>query len=94
MKPSTEHDWARMSLGQYLQLRGYSDTFRTCYVLPMCAAVWSVPEAQVRAPATPLPTFCQGPRVQRIKSPVSGAHVCPRQPQSAAPCACAAGVLV
>ena len=47
MKVSAEHDWARMTLGQYLQLRGYSETFRTCYVLPMCAAVWSVPEAQV-----------------------------------------------
>jgi len=39
--------FARMTLGQYLTLRGYSAGFRDHYVAPMCAAVWSVPNAQV-----------------------------------------------
>lgn len=37
-----------MSMGQYLQLQGYSQGFINNYVVPMCAAVWSVPKAQVR----------------------------------------------
>lgn len=37
-----------MSLGAYLSLRGYSAGFRDYYVAPMCAAVWSVPNAQVQ----------------------------------------------
>lgn len=37
-----------MTLGAYLQLHGYSAGFRDHYVAPMCAAVWSVPNAQVR----------------------------------------------
>jgi predicted NAD/FAD-binding protein len=36
-----------MTMGEYLKYRGYSNTFLRNYVLPMCAAVWSVPEAQV-----------------------------------------------
>lgn len=39
--------FARMTLGQYLTLRNYSAGFRDHYVAPMCAAVWSVPNAQV-----------------------------------------------
>ncbi len=36
-----------MTLGQYLSLRQYGAAFRDLYVAPMCAAVWSVPNAQV-----------------------------------------------
>lgn len=36
-----------MSTGEYLRLRRYSQAFVRHYFLPMCAAVWSVPESQV-----------------------------------------------
>jgi cyclopropane-fatty-acyl-phospholipid synthase len=32
-----------MSLGQYLKQHGFSSTFANTYLLPMCAAIWSVP---------------------------------------------------
>jgi hypothetical protein len=35
------------TLASYLQQHGYSDAFRRHYLLPMCAAVWSVPNSQV-----------------------------------------------
>jgi predicted NAD/FAD-binding protein len=41
------HVYKGMTLGQYLQEQGYSEAFRNNYVLPMCAAVWSVPNATV-----------------------------------------------
>lgn len=40
--------YQRSTLGEYLSAKGYSDAFQTGYVLPMCAAVWSVPATQVR----------------------------------------------
>lgn len=36
-----------MSLGHYIQKKGYSNAFVSNYLLPMCAAVWSVPNKQV-----------------------------------------------
>lgn len=39
--------WRGATLAQYLEARGYGDAFRRHYLLPMCAAVWSVPNAQV-----------------------------------------------
>ena len=39
-----------MSTGEYLRLRRYSQAFVRHYFLPMCAAVWSVPELQVHGP--------------------------------------------
>lgn len=36
-----------MTLGNYLSAKGYSRGFILNYVVPMCAAVWSVPNAQV-----------------------------------------------
>lgn len=51
--PIPHLQFARMTLGQYLTLRGYSAGFRDHYVAPMCAAVWSVPNAQVGAPCVP-----------------------------------------
>ncbi len=42
-----EREYRTMSLGQYLDQQGYSQGFRDNYVLPMCAAIWSVPNKQV-----------------------------------------------
>ncbi|BDA46075.1 probable cyclopropane-fatty-acyl-phospholipid synthase at C-terminar half [Coccomyxa sp. Obi] len=39
--------YAEHSLGQYIREKGYSRAFISHYLLPMCAAVWSVPNAQV-----------------------------------------------
>jgi predicted NAD/FAD-binding protein len=47
LEPGSHHVYRDMTLGQYLRAEGYSDAFRAHYVLPMCAAVWSVPNAQV-----------------------------------------------
>lgn len=49
LKPGTSEKYAQHSLGQYIREKGYSRVFVTQYLLPMCAAVWSVPNAQVRA---------------------------------------------
>lgn len=47
LAPESAAEFARMTTGKYLLLRRYSATFVRHYFLPMCAAVWSVPEAQV-----------------------------------------------
>ncbi len=47
LRPEAEAAYASMTLGQYLSQKGYSAGFRDYYVAPMCAAVWSVPNAQV-----------------------------------------------
>lgn len=31
-----------MTLGEYVEEEKYSDTFKNCYLMPMCASVWSV----------------------------------------------------
>mmetsp|Transcript_4016 Transcript_4016/g.5348 ORF Transcript_4016/g.5348 Transcript_4016/m.5348 type:complete len:1587 (+) Transcript_4016:149-4909(+) len=50
--------WKKITLGQYLDLRGYSNTFREQYLLPMTAAVWSVPnETMLDFPVIPLVRF-------------------------------------
>jgi predicted NAD/FAD-binding protein len=46
--PQHEHEYSRMTLGEYLKQQRYSTTFIHNYVLPMCAAVWSVPNSMVR----------------------------------------------
>ena len=48
--PEAAAAYGRMSLGAYLARHGYSEAFRRNYLLPMCAAVWSVPNAQVGQP--------------------------------------------
>lgn len=48
LEPEQAHVYRHMTLGQYLDSRRYSDAFKYNYVLPMCAAVWSVPNSQVR----------------------------------------------
>ncbi|KAL4447595.1 hypothetical protein ABPG75_004814 [Micractinium tetrahymenae] len=47
LRPEAEAAYAGMTLGQYLSDKRYSAAFRDYYVTPMCAAVWSVPNAQV-----------------------------------------------
>ncbi|EFN59627.1 hypothetical protein CHLNCDRAFT_29187, partial [Chlorella variabilis] len=47
LAPGSEAQYGGMTLGQYLSLRRYGTAFRDYYVAPMCAAVWSVPNAQV-----------------------------------------------
>lgn len=47
LDPEQSHVYKSMTLGQYLDSRGYSESFKYNYVLPMCAAVWSVPNATV-----------------------------------------------
>ena len=47
LKPGTSERYAQHSLGQYISEKGYSQAFISQYLLPMCAAVWSVPNAQV-----------------------------------------------
>ena len=49
LRPENRAEFGGMTLGQYLELRRYGTAFRENYVVPMCAAVWSVPSAQVRA---------------------------------------------
>jgi predicted NAD/FAD-binding protein len=47
LDPEQAHVYQEMTLGQYLDSRGYSHSFKYNYVLPMCAAVWSVPNSTV-----------------------------------------------
>ncbi len=49
LKPEMAKTYGGMSLGEYVQQQGYSHAFISNYLLPMCAAVWSVPNAQVGA---------------------------------------------
>ena len=46
-----------LSLGEYLDLEGYSQAFRDWYLLPMAAAIWSCPTRTMLA--YPLATFVQ-----------------------------------
>lgn len=50
-----EHAAPDISLGDYLAHNGYSAAFRDWYLLPMAAAIWSCPTAQMLA--YPLSTF-------------------------------------
>eukprot|EP01023_Acetabularia_acetabulum_P058522 TRINITY_DN6925_c0_g2_i3.p1 TRINITY_DN6925_c0_g2~~TRINITY_DN6925_c0_g2_i3.p1 ORF type:complete len:1028 (-),score=184.63 TRINITY_DN6925_c0_g2_i3:1047-3677(-) len=45
LKAENEDKYSNCSLGEYLEMKGYSTAFRRHYILPMCAAVWSAPEA-------------------------------------------------
>ena len=49
LEPANLHLYRETTLGQYLVEKRYSKMFTYNYVVPMCAAVWSVPNAQVRA---------------------------------------------
>ncbi|EKX37689.1 hypothetical protein GUITHDRAFT_165417 [Guillardia theta CCMP2712] len=45
-KVLVEEQYADMTLGEYLKKEGYSEGFTYWYLLPMCAAVWSVSNKQ------------------------------------------------
>ena len=48
-----------MALGDYLKLRGYGKPFIEWYLLPMAAAIWSCPAAQMlEFPLSSFVTFC------------------------------------
>ncbi len=47
LKPGSAAEFGSMSTGEYLKRGRYSRAFVRLYFLPMCAAVWSVPESQV-----------------------------------------------
>ena len=60
LKPELKGKYGQMSLGKYVRQQGYSQAFVNNYLLPMCAAVWSVPNAQVRrmpSHSAPLPAW-------------------------------------
>jgi predicted NAD/FAD-binding protein len=48
LEPANLHVYREVTLGQFLKEMRYSRMFTYNYVVPMCAAVWSVPNAQVR----------------------------------------------
>lgn len=48
LRPENTAKFESMSLGDYLHGNGYSDAFIQQYILPMCAAVWSMPSSKVR----------------------------------------------
>lgn len=48
LEPANAHIYRDMTLAEYLKANRYSAAFTNAYVVPMCAAVWSVPNAQVR----------------------------------------------
>lgn len=51
-------NWAEVTLGDYVQTRGYGDDFLHQYLIPMSSAVWSTPPDQMLAfPATTLLRF-------------------------------------
>ena len=47
LESKNHHMYRNMSLKEYMNKYGYSEFFQKNYILPMCAAVWSVPAAQV-----------------------------------------------
>ena len=50
--------WAGVTLGDYVQRRGYGDDFFNLYLVPMSSAVWSTPpERMLEFPATTLLRF-------------------------------------
>ena len=51
LKPEHAKEYNNMSLGEYVKQQGYSQAFICNYLLPMCAAVWSVPNTQVSSHA-------------------------------------------
>ncbi len=53
--------YSGMTLAEYLRVNKYSESFLTGYLLPMCAAVWSVPNVQVRVVAHEI-VWCRGMR--------------------------------
>ncbi|MEZ5542435.1 MAG: FAD-dependent oxidoreductase [Pseudomonadota bacterium] len=58
----------RATLGQLLDVRGYSEFFRNSYLLPMAAAIWSAsPWEILRFPAATFLRFCLNHRLLQIE---------------------------
>jgi len=75
VRPENAARFEHVSLGEYLHSNGYSDAFIRNYILPMCAAVWSMPSSKVTS----------GPvRFSVLLTPRANAHVLrpPFQPHS------------
>jgi hypothetical protein len=99
LEPSAAAATRDMTLATYLDKHGYSDAFRRHYLLPMCAAVWSVPNQQVRpwlvaAAATAVEAggpgaaaACRGTRHGRSQIPQAFGPR-PAAPVPAASCCC------
>ncbi|MES2900751.1 MAG: FAD-dependent oxidoreductase [Pseudomonadota bacterium] len=52
-------DMPAMALGEFLDLHGYSEQFRSWYLLPMAACIWSCPSDQMLAfPVSTFIRFC------------------------------------
>jgi hypothetical protein len=77
-----ERECRGMTLGQYLDKHGYSQGFRSNYVLPMCAAIWSVPNMQVRSRGGCLPACLPGPLLLGWPWAPHGARPAPPGPSS------------
>jgi hypothetical protein len=59
-----------LSLGDYLDLHGFSERFRCGYLLPMGAAIWSTPEREMLAyPASSFISFFDNHRLMHAKRP-------------------------
>lgn len=55
---------AHATIGDYLQTRGFSAAFRENYLIPMAAAIWSTPRAQMlEYPASSFVTFFENHRL-------------------------------
>jgi len=62
---------AGLSLGAYLEMRGFRGRFATDYLQPMGAAIWSTPPADMLAfPAESLIAFFENHRLMHIERPV------------------------
>lgn len=61
----------RLTLGDYIALRGWDARFREDYLLPMGAAIWSMPtEAVMHFPALSFLRFFDNHRLLSVKRPV------------------------
>lgn len=52
LDPKHAATYKGMSMGEYLKKHNYSRAFQYNYLLPMCAAVWSVPNSLARLSLT------------------------------------------
>ena len=70
LRPEQASEYADMCMGEYLRKNRYSSAFIQNYLLPMCAAVWSVPNEKVRLTCSSLAW-----PLQRCVSELDGALV-------------------
>jgi predicted NAD/FAD-binding protein len=60
-----------MTLGEWLDGHGYSELFRTAYLLPMSAAIWSTPEKlMLDYPVTSFLQFFDNHRLMHVVRPI------------------------